>query len=210
MCCRVCILTNQEEIELYFKKQIFGNITLPNYNLSPTQTLPILIFNKENISIARWGIKSKSHFIFNSRIETLVSQNKANFYKCLIITSGFYEWQKINQTKIPYFIKTKDENYTLLAGVYIQSENQYFCSIITQNSNEDFSPIHNRVPLIINPKDIDIWLNKLNIEISYLELIKNNKIYSDIEIRKVSTKVNNSKYNKPDIFEIDYYQDSLF
>lgn len=209
MCCRVCILTNQEEIELYFKKQFFGNITLPNYNISPTQFLPITT-GSNYISIASWGIKSKSHYIYNSRIETLLAQNQQNLKKCLIITSGFYEWQKINQAKIPYFIKTKNENFTLLAGVYFQSENQYFCSIITQNSNNDFATIHNRIPLIIKPEDIDIWLNKQNIETTYHELINNNKIYSEIEIKKVSTKVNNSKYNKPDIFEIDYYQDSLF
>ncbi|HOJ37125.1 MAG TPA: SOS response-associated peptidase family protein [Ignavibacteriales bacterium] len=210
MCCRICILTTQEELELYFKKQFFDNYSLPNYNISPTQKVPIIIFeNSNNFYLANWGITTDKHLIFNSRIETLL-EKKLEYKKCIVAATGFYEWKKVNNYKQPYFIKNKNEKFTIFAGIYKKVKNNFHFSIITQNPPDFFLEIHNRIPLILSFEDINYWLNENNIINSYNGIISHNKQYVDLHLEEVSSKVNNSNYNSPDIFTKDEIQLDLF
>ncbi|NHJ84446.1 MAG: SOS response-associated peptidase [Asgard group archaeon] len=124
----------------------------------------------------RWGLipfwakdPSIGFKLINSRSETVAEKPsfKASFKsrRCLIPTDGFYEWKKTKEgDKKPYFIQMKDEQPFAFAGIWDKwkdsegSKIESF-SILTTEPNSVMTPIHNRMPVIIPPKNFDIWLN---------------------------------------------------
>ena len=83
--------------------------------------------------------------------------------RCLIIAGGFFEWQLVNQVRIPWYISLKNEGPFVFAGLCdtwrdsIGGEVLKSCSIITTDANPMMEKIHNtkkRMPVILN-KDIE-------------------------------------------------------
>jgi len=77
---------------------------------------------------------------------------------CLVPTTGFYEWKKVGNRKVPYFIRLKDEKYFALAGLWDhwkdpKGEEIKSFTIITTKANEALSKIHPRTPVILKKGD---------------------------------------------------------
>ena len=127
----------------------------------------------------RWGVvphfaKSLADFkgfsTINAQAETLISKAvwRIPFQRrrCLVPADGFYEWRKIDaKTKQPYaFAMTGGEPFAFAGiwdgwkdpeGNWLQS-----FSIITTDANELMEPVHNRMPVILHPRDYDRWLTR--------------------------------------------------
>ena len=190
-----------------------------SYNITPAILIPVVVCNSpKTVMLMKWGfvpkwadpVKIKISPI-NARSETLLT---SGFYKdafinsrCLIPFSWFYEWKKIEVDgkieKTPYLIKLKNEPIMGFAGIYSEkkdAENRsiFTCAIITTKPNDLISNIHDRMPVIIDKKHENTWLNKdsepedLN---DLLSPFESNRM----EAYKISTKVNNSKNNNPDL-----------
>jgi putative SOS response-associated peptidase YedK len=147
----------------------------PRYNIAPSQK--ILGFtqteNERSVCLFHWGLipswsKEPTGFI-NARAETL--QEKPSFRdsfrdrRCLILADGFYEWGKRNgKAKQPYYIQMKDEMPFAFAGIWDQwrgdGEVITSCAIITTTPNELVAPIHNRMPVILQPDKYHAWLSR--------------------------------------------------
>jgi len=82
--------------------------------------------------------------------------------RCLVLTSGFYEWQ--GKTKQPFWIGMKDGGEFDMAGLWeswkdrTSGEVIESFTIITTAANALVSQIHDRMPVIIDPNDFDTWL----------------------------------------------------
>jgi putative SOS response-associated peptidase YedK len=109
---------------------------------------------------------------FNARIETL--SEKASFKslikrsRCIVSSTGFFEWKHENKQKIPHFIYPTNDSVLSLAGLYDSwmnpNSNEILNSftIITSEANDFMAEIHNskkRMPLILNANDEESWLN---------------------------------------------------
>ena len=107
--------------------------------------------------------------LINARGETLAE--KPSFrggYKhkrCLILADGFYEWKSFGgkKSKTPYFIHMKDRKPFAMAGLWDSWEGPdglslKTCTIITTQPNELMSLIHDRMPVILHPRDYAKWL----------------------------------------------------
>lgn len=154
--------------------------SVPRYNIAPTQPVAAIRLNENgerDFTFFHWGlIPSWSKDIqigsrmINARSETVTEKpsfrNAFKRRRCLIPADGFYEWQKQADGKQPMFIRPSEgaERPFALAGLWefwsdpdggtIQS-----CTILTTSPNELMAPIHNRMPVIIEPEDYDLWLN---------------------------------------------------
>ena len=122
-------------------------------------------FDKIDLKTFKWGIQTNS-FQINARKESL---NKIYYQKmlnnrCAIICNGFYEWDK---NKIKYYIHTEDE-IIYLAGIY-NDNNELL--IITKPASQKMLDIHERMPIIMNQKEMLEYLHKNNLEVSEHELI---------------------------------------
>jgi len=86
--------------------------------------------------------------------------------RCLVPADGFYEWKKSDaKTKQPYAFKMSDGTPFAFAGLWDawkDSAGQWLqsFSIITTEANEIMAPVHNRMPVILHPKDFARWLRR--------------------------------------------------
>ena len=101
-------------------------------------------------------------------------------YRCLIPFSGWYEWQRRRDEKIPYFHYC-DARY--FGGLY----NETGCLILTRSSTESIRRIHHRQPVLLNEIDADSFLDGEN-------LFDSPANYS-VRCHRVSIAVNNPRNN---------------
>ncbi len=153
--------------------------SLPRYNVAPTQPITAIRLNptskKRELTFFQWGlipswandIKMGSRMI-NARGETVAE--KPSFRtafkrrRCIIPADGFYEWQKLGSHKQPMYIHPTNNTLFALAGLWEMwrspdGDSIQSCTIITTTPNELMAPIHDRMPVILEPEDFDMWLD---------------------------------------------------
>ena len=103
--------------------------------------------------------------MINARAESLTQKpafkSVFRYWRCLIPASGFYEWQKTNGRKQPWFITVKNTDLFAFAGLWERWKNPATgeiiesCTIITTDSNELVKPLHDRMSAImLNPTQV--------------------------------------------------------
>jgi len=178
MCGRFAQALKLEEwIEHFqFSHEDIGELK-PSYNIAPTQMVPCIIYknNKRIIKPMRWGlipsweknIKVGAKYI-NARKETIKTKPvfKNAFYhrRCIIPATGFYEWMKTKHVNQAYYFTLTNNMPMAFAGIWEEWQNKEHgvvnsFSIITTHANRIVSPIHNRMPVLINPGGYDRWLD---------------------------------------------------
>lgn len=185
--------------DISFKEDIFrtfGNfqddiqILYKRYNIAPTINVPIFT-NTKVYTYAHFGLipswaNDRSSININARSETVFEKNSfRESYKqrrCIIPINGYFEWEKDEQTKqsTPHIITSNTHNYFAFAGIYEYwydnaiGQTILSCALLTTEPNEKIETIHDRMPVILEQKDWDTWLN---LNSSYEEL---NKLYTPI------------------------------
>jgi putative SOS response-associated peptidase YedK len=190
------------------KLNIINSIELaPSYNIAPSQNIAVVrkIDDQLKISTMRWGLipfwmkeLPKSNNLINARSETVASKPSfRSAYKkrrCLIPADGFYEWRKVNDSKQPFYIQLKNKDIFTFAGLWEQWQGDgqtiESCTILTTNANHDMQPIHQRMPVIIDPNQYQDWFDNSDPQ----ELLSP---YPDGRLLAipVSTYVNNPRHN---------------
>lgn len=122
--------------------------------------------------------------------------------RCLVIVDGFYEWNRANKPKQPYFVQRKDGDAFAIAGIWASRTDadgnlEENFAIITVDPNEQMKDIHDRMPAILNQKDYMTWLDP-KADIATLKGLL--QPYPDpiLDAYKVSTKVNNPNADDSD------------
>lgn len=140
--------------------------------------------------------------IINARSETVAEKPsfRAAFKRrrCLIPANGFYEWKKIGKKKQPYYVRRKDGEPFAFAGLWEPWEGEdgtviESCTILTTEPNADIRPLHNRMPVILDPSDYDQWLNPEVDELETLAPLMHPYPDGKLEAVPVSPLVNNPK-----------------
>jgi putative SOS response-associated peptidase YedK len=123
----------------------------------------------------RWGLVPhwakepdlKGRTLINARSETVSERpsfrDSFRFRRCLVVADGFYEWQPAGARKQPYWIHLDTEAPFGFAGLWDAwsdgTETLESCTILTTDANELLQPIHDRMPVIIDPADYDAWIH---------------------------------------------------
>jgi putative SOS response-associated peptidase YedK len=113
-------------------------------------------------SVPYWSKDEKASFsTINAKSETVVIEAWKS-RRCLVPADFFYEWQKLGEkTKQPYAIAMKDDDMFAFAGLCEKWKDKTIgqvlrtYTILTTDPNELTEPIHNRMPVIIRPKDYE-------------------------------------------------------
>jgi putative SOS response-associated peptidase YedK len=152
--------------------------TEPRYNIAPTQTVFAVRVNPAGTReaaqldwglIPSWATDPKIGYkMINARSETAADKpafrHAFRRKRCLIATSGFYEWKKLNaKQKQPYYIHRRDDQPFAFAGLWEAwskgDEPVESCTILTTDANDLMRPLHDRMPVILDGKDFDRWLD---------------------------------------------------
>lgn len=140
----------------------------------PSNNVVTLGANKEGQvqpGVTRWGFTGfkKGQLFINARSESV--EEKKTFSKpfresrCIFPMSGFYEWNADKEK----FLFTGDNEVMYVAGFYRIHENVAESIIMTTEPNKAVSSVHDRMPLIVDKKDIDKWVLDLDFAREYLK-----------------------------------------
>jgi len=217
MCSRFTIISHPEAIRDYFHYKNNEDFP-PRYNIAPTQPVPI-IHEAENgqreITLVRWGlipswVKDPGAFatLINARVETVMEKpsfrNAIKHRRCLIPADGFYEWQGRRGAKRPYFIHPRDGGPIAFAGIWEDwmggdGSEIWSMAILTTASDDVVGKVHDRMPVIVEAKDFDGWLDCKNVRAGEaLELVKAGR-GAVLEIAEIDPRVNNPSNDDPDV-----------
>ena len=217
MCGRFTLFAKGEELKAEFKLKEESSIP-PSYNIAPSQSILIVSHKQEThyrqLHLAHWGLipswtknPNEAPKPMNARFETL---KEKPYYKkafqrqrCLIPTSGFYEWASTHGAKQPYFFYIKDYKPFALAGIYDywpggeETAEIVSAAIITTDANALLKPYHSRMPVIIEPHNYNHWLDPENNNTEELMAMLYPREYTELTCHAVSQYVNASKNNDP-------------
>lgn len=211
MCGRYVVNTTKEILKKKFKVKDVPDMKLQRFNIAPTQNIPVVRFveGEREISLLHWGLipswakdEQLAAKMINARSETVTekpSYKKAfQQRRCLIPASGFYEWKKTREGKEPFYFYMKDNGLLAFAGLWDSWRNPdneliESCTILTTEANDVLKPVHDRMPVILNESDYDLWLDAdVRKQDLRLELL-NPFSAQEMKSHSVSTLVNSPK-----------------
>ncbi len=197
-----------------------------NYNVTPRTEVPIVAVSADVgrvLDRVRWGLVPSwakdlkiGDKLINARAETI--REKPAFRhafakkRCLIPADGFYEWKKTEGEKVkqPMFIHPGHAGDVLaFAGIYetwrdkADPDAQWIrtCAIITTSANATMAPIHNRMPVILDPAVHGEWLDPANTDLDALEQLLVPAPNDVIEAYPIRTLVNRPANNFAELLE---------
>lgn len=189
----------------------------PRYNIPPG-TLPMVLHRLEGdpkIDRIFWGYKppkSKKPF-GNARLDTVLA-NKWPWSRVIkggarviVPADGWYEWTlDENERKVPWFIRAKDEKPLLMAAITpwhpgSEPDAAHGAAIVTDDSAGGMVDIHDRRPVILTREDAQEWIDPETTIERALELLTTSRPESAFVWYRVTTKMNNSRYELADAIE---------
>jgi len=179
MCGRYRLSRRKQVIEEYFDCPSDDLDWVPHYNIAPTQPVPVIRQHPREpvrkLSLMNWGLipswakdSSVSASMINARSETAHAKpafrDALRSRRCLIPADGFYEWVRTAKPKQPYCFEVNDGELFAFAGLWDgwKDPNGNWirtCSILTTTPNAVTSAVHDRMPVILDAKDYDVWLD---------------------------------------------------
>ena len=122
--------------------------------------------------------------------------------RCLVVTDGFYEWEKLAQRKQPYYIFMRDRRPFAFAGLWERwqkgdAEAIESFTIITTAPNELVAPLHDRMPVILHSEDYDSWLDPENERLPELKDLLRPYSAKQMSAHPVKNLVNNPGFDGP-------------
>ena len=193
----------------------------PSYNVAPQSTQPIVRLNRDSgnreFALLRWGLvpfwakdAKFGYSTINARAEEAASKpafrEALKKRRCLVPADAFYEWMKPNaKLKIPYAIALTSGEPCALAGLWEswrppEGPPLETFTILTTDPNEVTEPFHNRMPVILEPKDYGRWLDPGDPTRPPIDLLRP---YPAERMRAwpVSDRVGNVRNNDPQLLE---------
>ena len=215
MCGRFEIHSTLDIIARIFQIDDLAFDLKPSYNIAPSQQIAVVVNDGRNRLVpCRWGFVphwsrdlKTGYRMINARAETVAGNRafKAAFEnsRCLVVADGFYEWNRKDAAKKPFYIRLKSGSPMGFAGLYNtwtspEGEKVCTCAIITTDADELLAPLHPRMPVITPEEKFALWLDpSVHGKDALLPLLK--PFPSGlIEFYAVTPKVNSYKYNAPE------------
>ncbi|WP_029324510.1 SOS response-associated peptidase [Butyrivibrio sp. AE3004] len=135
-------------------------------DITPGMSATSIICGKANphhyaISELFWGIYSRDKkLIINARAESAAQKpmfsDSFRLRRCILPADGFYEW---NKEKTKFTFSRADGRPIYLAGVHDISMERDSFVILTTSANESMLPVHDRMPVMIDRKNVMDFLN---------------------------------------------------
>ncbi|CAH2601446.1 Abasic site processing protein [Rhodovastum atsumiense] len=180
MCGRYAAFRSPEEI-----RQIFGTVNpppefAPSWNVAPTRLAPVVRLHPQSgarhLDLLRWGLvpnwvrdPKATRQPINARSETAATtpmfRDAFVRRRCLVPIDAFYEWQAAGRAKIPHAVAREDGQPMALAGLWEGWRGQdgevlRTFTVLTTAANETLRPLHERMPVVLEPPDWPVWLGE--------------------------------------------------
>jgi putative SOS response-associated peptidase YedK len=180
MCGRYTLTSKGDELALLFDLRELPLLP-PRYNTAPTQEAAVVRVlepgGERRLDPLKWGLipywakeASIGNRLINARAESVAEKPAYRFSfrkkRCLVAADGFYEWKKEGKAKQPYLIHRKDGKPFAFAGLWSTWKDPERAgalvetfTILTTDANDLLRPLHDRMPVIVDPENFDLWLD---------------------------------------------------
>jgi putative SOS response-associated peptidase YedK len=190
------------------------------FNVAPGDDVLAVTTDKEGIPRGeqlRWGLvpswaksPTPSAKMINARVETVAGKpayrRPFERFRCLIIADGFYEWQRAGGAgKQAFHITRADRAPFAFAGLWSvwhapDESTIRSCTIITTAANDAVAPLHDRMPVILEPAAEALWLDHATAPAVLFELMAGLDA-ERTELVPVGPAVNDARYDGPDCLD---------
>lgn len=169
----------KEIIEEHFDTAPWEEDWNARFNIAPTQPVPVIRQHPKetvrHLSLMRWGLiphwakdLSNAMGTINTKSETAATKpafrDPLKSRRCLIPADGFYEWKRTGAAKQAFCFEVDDVGLFAFAGLWNGWKDARgtwikTCSILTTTPNSLTGAVHDRMPVILDPKSYDLWLD---------------------------------------------------
>jgi putative SOS response-associated peptidase YedK len=215
MCGRFALHHGAEELRARFAVEQMVADLAPRYNIAPTQPVAVVLQRELRVlDRFRWGLvpfwakdpKIGSRMI-NARSESVAEKpayrGALGSRRCLIPASGFYEWKRRGEEKIPTYVHRADGRPFAMAGLWERwsapdDHTLHTCAILTTRASEFMADIHDRMPVILTPDQERAWLDSALGDPGELVSLLQPYEADDLAAYPVSREVNAPAHDAPD------------
>jgi len=214
-------LTDPDPRMLRMRFKLFESAEIdekPRFNVAPTDPVLAIRLNKEGArepGRLRWGLiphyadpDEFDRLLINARAET-VAETPAfrdalrGGFRCLIVADGFYEWRATETGKQPIWLSRPDRSLFAFAGLWARAKREdgsqvHSCAIVTCPPSQVVEPIHDRMPVILDPDAEAGWMEPDAPEGDLMDMLVPT---NDLETTEVSEAVNSVREDGPHLLE---------
>lgn len=200
-----------------FEATLANNLPqLPNYNICPTNQI-CAVSSEDGVRrfvSMRWGFiphwykkPNDGPLLINARAETVAEKpafrQAARTRRCLIPSTGFYEWTKdADGNRLPWYIYPRDQQPLVFAGLWQpwerDGEQHVTCAIVTTGATEKMAQIHHRQPVTLGPDDWALWLGEAG---KGAATLMHPAPEDALDFFRVDTAVNSNRASGPELIE---------
>lgn len=220
MCGRFSLRTPVQLLSEHFQLSVVPTWG-QRYNIAPSQPVATVMVTPEHTGrqfrLLRWGLIPSwakdpdiGARMINARAETAPTKPafRAAFRqrRCLVLADGLYEWQRQGRGKQPFYIRMRDDRPFAFAGLWEHWEGRDgssidSCTLLTTEPNEIIRALHHRMPVILEPKDYDVWLDPGTQKADLLHPLLGPYPSEEMTAYPVSPRVNNPAHDGPGCIE---------
>jgi putative SOS response-associated peptidase YedK len=173
MCGRASLTSPPEELEEAFDLDA-PPVLSPRYNIAPSEPMLAVRASASGgrvASLLRWGLvrpgSEDAKAPINLRLESAAKgamKRTLSERRCIVPLTGFYEWKRAGKARQPFNIRRKDGKVFGVAGLWERLEGPEVeplesCLVLTTAANDVVRPIHDRMPVILDPASYAQWLD---------------------------------------------------
>jgi putative SOS response-associated peptidase YedK len=228
MCGRYTLTTPGEVIAEIFDLPEAPEVSA-RFNVAPTQEVAAIRADADDggseggrrFVTLRWGLvphwakdPSIGNRMINARSESVAEKPafRTSFKKkrCLVLADGFYEWQKVaGGKKQPWYFRLESGEPFGFAGLWSSwkpkdgggGEPLETCTLLTTDANALVKKAHHRMPVILSPEHLDLWLDPEMTDREPLENVLRPYDPAKMIAFPVSTRVNSPANDDPSVIE---------
>ncbi|MCR8826222.1 SOS response-associated peptidase [Pseudosulfitobacter koreensis] len=187
---------------------------VPNYNVCPTDPVHVIRSDGAHRALMpmRWGFipqwykqPNDGPLLINARAETIADKPAfraaCRERRCVVLATGFFEWTKDAEgNRLPWYITRRDGAPLALAAIWQDwgADVQRTCAVVTTQANSAMSQIHHRMPVVLAPEQLPLWLGE---EGKGAARLMQPAPEDTLQMHRVGTAVNSNRASGPELIE---------
>lgn len=129
--------------------------------ITPGCKMPVLLGSEDGPTpeMMVWGFRTPKSMLINAKAETALEKptfaESAKYRHCVVPSSAFYEW---DDDKRKYRFTLPGTQILYMAGIFdVRGGVPCYC-ILTTAANDSMREVHDRMPLVLEQKQVEPWL----------------------------------------------------
>lgn len=196
----------------------------PRYNVAPTQQVPVVYMERDTravvVELARWGFVPHWSKDLKMTASTINARSEEAPHKpmwrdawrearCLVPATYWYEWQKVNAGKQAHALSINQGQGFMFAGLMSSwrqtpdTEPVLTCAILTRAAAPGIAHIHDRMPVILNPRVWEEWIDRGVTDPRQIDQMIGINAELGAESFPIGKAIGNAKAEGPDLLKPD-------